>query len=160
VLRAFGNGGWAALLRGGTTVPAPADDPFAAQVQIRPFDIFDRRHYCGLDWHTVVFADIEGGDPSFTRADAEAVISQLRVELDVDGVSLSLTQTPVAAFLNPEMFQLEAAYYSQWGALMAPDDLATGEHTLRGRLTDTAGALLFDNTITFVVDPAGSGACV
>jgi hypothetical protein len=43
---------------------------------------------------------------------------------------------------------------------MAPGDPAAGEHTLRGCLTDATGAVLFDNTITFILDPAGSGACV
>lgn len=160
VLRAFGTGGWAALLRGRTTVAAPADDPFAARVQIRPLDPFNGRHYCALDWHAIVLADIEGGDRSFHQPDAEAIISQLTVELILDGTPLQLTQTPVTRFLNPDAFALENAYYSQWGTIVSPDELAVGEHTLGGRMSDATGAVLFENTITFVVDAAGSGVCV
>ena len=160
VLRAVEGGGWAALLGGGTTVSAVADDPFAARVQIRPFDIFDNRHYCVLDWHTIALAWIEGGDRSFRRQDADAIISQAGVELELDGEPLLLTQTPVARFLNPEFFGLQTAYYSQWGTIISPDELTVGEHTLRGRITDATGAIVFDNTITFIIDAAGSGVCV
>lgn len=160
VLRAFEDGGWAALLRGGTTMAAPGDDPFDAKVQIRPFDFFGGRHYCSLDWHMVGMADFEGGDRSFTRDDAENIISDLRMDLDVDGAALSLTQTPVARFLNPEGFGLEEAYWSQWGAVLSPEQLRAGEHTLHGRLTDGSGDVLFENTISVVIDPPGSGACL
>jgi hypothetical protein len=61
VLNAFGNGGWAVINHSDVARRGRVDQ----QMQIRPFDFFDGRHYCALYWHTIVFADIEGGDRPF-----------------------------------------------------------------------------------------------
>jgi hypothetical protein len=158
VLQAFGNGGWAILLHNQAAEGGPADED--RTVAIRPFAFF-ARHYCALDWHTILVADIEGGDKSFKHQQAEAIISQMRVSLVVDGALLQLTQTVVKRFLNPQLFGLQVAYYSQWGRIMAPSDLAVGAHTLRGVATDPSGStVFFDTTITFFIDADGTGTCL
>jgi hypothetical protein len=159
VLRAFGSGGWAVInhrreeaARG---APAPAD----TQIAIRPLDFFDGRHYCALDWHTIVIADIEEGN----RPHAEAIIADLRVQLtlDTNTAPLQISQTPVSRFLNPERFGLTEAYYSQWGRVMEPSELAVGEHTLSIRMTNASGSQTFwRNTINFFIDAQGEGACL
>jgi hypothetical protein len=57
-LRAFGNGGWAVINH--SRVVRARRGPANTTIQIRPIDFFDGRHYCELDWHTIVLADIKG----------------------------------------------------------------------------------------------------
>jgi hypothetical protein len=156
VLNAFGNGGWAVINHSDVARRGVVDQ----QIQIRPFDFFDGRHYCALDWHTIVIADIEGGDRPFTRQQAEALIADVDVQFTLDGTPLQITQTTVKRFLNPQLFGLEAAFYSQWGRVMRPSDLSVGEHTLNVRMTNASGSqVYFENTINFFIDAEGTGAC-
>jgi hypothetical protein len=158
LLRAFGNGGWAVINH--SRVERARQGPADTAIHIRPLDPFDGRHYCALDWHTIVIADIEGGNQPYPRQQAEAIIADTRVQLTVDGAPLATTQTPVAAFLNPERFGLEDAFYSQWGRVMAPADLAVGEHTLSLRMTSASRSWPdVQNTINFFIDADGTGAC-
>jgi hypothetical protein len=154
VLNAFGSGGWAVIKHNSVQFAGPGDAPAA----IRPFKAFDGRHYCSLDWHTIVIADVEGGDSSFTQQQAVAIISQITAAFYLDGQPLQITQTAVQRFNNPGLFGLEVAYYSQWGQTVSPSALAVGAHGLRGVL-NFAGSVAFDNTIKFYVDPAGSSTC-
>ncbi len=79
----------------------------------------------------------------------------------MDGSSLAITQTAIKRFLNPQLFGVQVAYYSQWGRVMAPSDLAVGTHTLGVQLSSaSSGEVLFANTITFHTDGAGTGACL
>jgi hypothetical protein len=156
VLNAFGNGGWAVINHSDVARRGRADQ----QIQIRPFDFFDGRHYCALDWHTIVFADIEGGDKPFPRQQAEALIADVDVQFQLDGAPLVVSQTAIKRFLNPQRFGLESAFYSQWGRLMQPSDLAVGEHELNARVTNASGSqVFFENTINFFIDAEGKGAC-
>jgi hypothetical protein len=156
VLNAFGNGGWAVINHSDVARRGVVDQ----QIQIRPFDFFDGRHYCALDWHTIVIADIEGGDRPFTRQQAEALIADVRVQFTLDGAPLRITQTAVKRFLNPQLFGLQAAFYSQWGRVMRPSDLDVGEHTLNVRMTNASGSqVYFENTINFFIDAEGTGTC-
>jgi hypothetical protein len=156
VLEAFGNGGFAVINHSKAAQGGPAD----RKIQIRPFGPFDGRHYCAADWHTILIADIEGGDRSFTEQQAEAIIGDIRVAFTLDGSPLEIRQTAVKRFLNGQLFGLEAAYYSQWGRVMAPADLGVGQHTLGVRMTDASGSqTFFENTINFFVDAEGTGAC-
>lgn len=156
VLNAFGNGGWAVINHSDIARRGVVD----RQIQIRPFDFFDGRHYCAPDWHTIVIADIEGGDRPFTRQQAEALIADVRVQFTLDGSPLQITQTAVKRFLNPNLFGLEAAFYSQWGRVMRPSDLSVGEHTLNVRMTNASGnQVYFENTINFFMDAEGTGSC-
>jgi hypothetical protein len=159
VLDAFGNGGWAIRLHSQVANGAPADADH--KVGIRPFDFFNRLHYCALDWHTILIADIEGGDASFTQAQATAAIADIAVQFTLDGSPLPITQTPVKSFLNPQGFGFQVAYYSQWGRVMAPSDLALGGHSLSVLMTNAAGSqIIFANKITFFIDAGGTGACL
>jgi hypothetical protein len=159
VLQSFGNGGWAIIKHARVVEGAPADGLVGGLATIRPFDFFKGKHYCALDWHALVLADIEGGDASFTRAEAEATISQLDVTFTLDDETLAVTQTAVKAFLNPDGFGLTTAYYSQWGHLLAPDDLGVGSHAISATMT-FAGKPVFRNKISVVVDAPGTGVCV
>jgi hypothetical protein len=158
LLNAFGNGGWAVINH--DRVARARRGPANRTIQIRPFDFFNDRHYCELDWHTIVLADIEGGTRPYPRQQAEAIIADLLVQLALDGTPLALSQTPVIRFNNPQLFGIEAAFYSQWGRVMEPSDLAVGQHTLRGLMTNASGSdVYFDNTINFFIDAVGTGAC-
>ena len=61
-------------------------------------------------------------------------------------------------FDDPQRFGLERARYFQQGKVVAPHDLASGQHELSVRITDPTG--VFDDSIMFFVDPAGTGACL
>jgi hypothetical protein len=113
-----------------------------------------------LDWHTIVIADIEGGDRPYTRSQAEAAITDVRVQFTLDGAPLQITQTAVTRFLNVQLFGLQVAFYCQWGRIMQPSDLAVGQHTLSVRMTNAAGSqIYFENTINFFIDAEGTGTC-
>jgi hypothetical protein len=157
VFSAFGGGGWAVLRHSSVAAGAPADD-LGSHGAIRPFQPWDGMHLCAEDWHVIVIADIEGGDASFKRPDAESIMSTLAVRFVLDGDVMATTRGAVSRFLNPERFGLEVAYYFQEGRIMSPDELAVGDHTLRCEMT-AAGEVVFDNTIHFIVDPPDAGAC-
>jgi hypothetical protein len=151
VLQAFGGAGFAVRLHHEATEGAPADPH--DRVSIRPFEPWNNRHFCELDWHTILIADIEGGDQGYTEQDAKDIIDQMTVALTLDGAPLQVERTAVKRFLNPDRFDLEVAYYAQWGRVMAPDDLAVGQHTLSVVSGD------FQGDITFFIDAAGTGVC-
>jgi hypothetical protein len=124
---------------------------------IRPFDL-PGLHYCSLDWHTIVLADLELGP----EQQAQAVIPQLTVTLAVDGRQLNnLTQTPVKGFTNSLVITGHpSVFWSQWGQVMSPSSLTIGSHSLHGVLSMGDQVLMDFGTITFIVDPANSGACL
>jgi hypothetical protein len=159
VLEAFGNGGWSILNHATVVEGAPADGLVGGLATIRPFKFFNRKHYCALDWHVLVLADIEGGDSSFKQTEAAAIISGLSVEFTIDDAPVTTTQTAIKAFLNPGFFGLETAYYTQWGSVLAPTDLKPGTHTVSAVQLD-AGAVVFKSKISIVIDPAGTGVCL
>jgi hypothetical protein len=109
-----------------------------------------------------VAAFIEGGDRPFTRSQAAASIADARLQFTLDGTPLAgVSQTAVRRFLNSQnLFGLEVAFYSQWGRIMEPSDLAVGQHTLGVVWTSAStGQTEFQNTINFFIDPEGAGAC-
>jgi hypothetical protein len=121
---------------------------------IRPF-YPDGLHYCSLDWHTIVLADLELGPES----QAQAIISQLTVMMWVDGRQLNLTQTAVKRFTDSQViFGVPSVFWSQWGQVMSPSSLTIGPHSLRAVMTGAGEDNEF--TTTFIVDPANSGACL
>jgi hypothetical protein len=157
VFEASGNGGWAVLLHSGKANGSPSQGTTADLVAIRPLSgsPFDGRHYCALDWHTIVVADVEPGP----QKDATAVIRSLTFAVALDGSPLATEQTAVRRFLNPERFGLTDAFYSQIGRVMAPSELSVGAHTLSYVISDSSGPVYADG-ITFYVDAAGTGACL
>jgi len=64
VLNAFGGGRRAVLLHSKTAEGATADF-FGSHGSIRPFagSPWDGAHFCADDWHVILIADIEGGEP-------------------------------------------------------------------------------------------------
>jgi hypothetical protein len=127
---------------------------FAAD--IRPFDD-PGRHYCSLDWHTIVLADLELGP----APQAQAIFSQETVTMWLDEPSnrLTLTQTPVKRFTNSQViFQLPSVFWSQWGQVRSPSSLTIGPHFLDAVLTGVGPDQEY--MTTFIIDPANSGACL
>jgi hypothetical protein len=160
VFQAFGTGGLAILQHSRRAEGAPADF-FGSRGSIRPFagSLWDGAHFCAEDWHVILVADIEGGDPSFTRQDAETIMEGLVLEFTLDGTALETTRTAIKRFLDPARFDMQEAYYFQQGRLMSPNDLAVGSHQLQLVITDPSGQV-FQDGITFFVDPPGAGSCL
>ena len=154
VLQAFGGGGWAIQQHSKVLRGAPADGLADSRVAIRPFDAWDGRRFCELDWHVILIADIEPIDETSSRADATATIEQLAVSMTLDGTPLQLSRTTVKRFLNPERFGLQDAVFAQWGRVFSPDELTVGAHRLSLQFgTETLPE------IEFFIDPAESGTC-
>jgi hypothetical protein len=162
VLNAFGTGGRVILRNGQTAEAAPADF-FGTHGSIRPFrnSPWDRGHFCAEDWHVILIAMFEGGDASFTRQQAEAILNPVSNSFTLDDAPLQTTRTSISRFLDPQPFGFEEAYYFQEGRIMSPDDLSVGEHRLSITSTDnTSGRRIFRSSITFFIDAAGTGACL
>jgi hypothetical protein len=157
VFEAFTTGGFIGLLHGEVT-GAPVD-VFGSHGAIRPFDAWNGLHFCAEDWHVILVAVRDGGDNTFTRQDAERVLSASAVTFTLDGQRLSTTRTAIKRLLDPARFNLQEAYAFQEGRIMSPDDLSVGEHALSVVVTDPA-IPTFQKTIHFTIDPAGTGACV
>jgi hypothetical protein len=160
VLHAFGGGGRAVLRHSTATQGAPADFQ-GSHGSIRPFagSPWDGAHFCAEDWHTIVMADVEGGDASFRHADAEQIMNGLEISFSLDGAPLPTVRTAIKRFLNPEQLGLDVAYYFQQGQVMSPTSLAPGTHELGVAVVDAAGQQSFQDGITFTIDAPGTGAC-
>jgi hypothetical protein len=157
VFEAFTTGGFSVLLHGGMVRGAPADD-FGSHGAIRPFQPWNGLHFCAEDWHVILIATIEGGDQSFTRQDADRLLSGTKITFNLDGVELVTSRTAIKRFLDPARFGLEVAYAFQEGRLMSPGDLSPGDHTL-SVVAAEPGQPVFANAITFSIDPASAGTC-
>jgi hypothetical protein len=158
LLEAFENGGWAILLHSPTAQGAPADVNLRGE--IRPLASHDRRHYCVDDWHVILLGIVVGGDASFTRQDAEALLNQTTVSFTLDGAPLPTTRTAIKPFLAAEQFELEKAYAFQEGRIMAPTDLSVGSHQLVATISDPSGGPPDVLEITFFIDASGTGVCL
>jgi hypothetical protein len=162
VLNAFGTGGRVILRRsGGTSEAAPADF-FGNHGSIRPFrgSPWDGRHFCAEDWHVILVAFFDGGDASFGRQQARAVLDPVTISFTLDGAALATTRTPIKPFHDSQAFGLERAWYFQQGKIMSPDELSVGQHELAFRATDSTSGLDESDGITFFIDAAGTGACL
>jgi hypothetical protein len=154
VLQAGGSGGFAILQHSKIAEGAPSQGLSDSRVAIRPFSAWDGRHFCQLDWHVILVADIEPVDATSSRQDAQAAVDALAITLTLDGAPLPLTRTAVKQFLDPERFGLEDAVFAQWGHIISPTDLAVGRHTLSGQFGSEPLP-----EIEFFIDAEGSGAC-
>jgi hypothetical protein len=127
---------------------------------IRPFQgsPWDGRHFCVLDWHTVVIAIFEGGDATFTKKDAAAIFSATSISFVLDGVPLASERTNIKAYPDPAQFGFVEVYYVQQGRVLSPSDLVVGQHELS--MTITAPTFTEVSGITFFIDAAGTGACL
>jgi hypothetical protein len=162
VLSTFGTGGWVILLHSGTATEAAPADWFGSHGSIRPFQgsPWDGRHFCAEDWHVILIALIAGGDASYDYSQAKADLDPVAVSFTLDEAPLETTRTSIKPFQNPQRFGLERAWYFQEGKVMSPEDLGVGQHELSVRFTDPATGLEETNGITFVIDAAGTGACL
>jgi hypothetical protein len=124
-------------------------------VAIKPFSgtPFDGAHYCALDWHAILLSDFEDGP----QQAAAAVLADIDYRFTLDGSALSVKHTAVKRFLR--LGASADLFYSQWGRIMAPSDLAPGTHTL-GVVGSDLGSVFYSDGITFSVDAAGTGACL
>jgi hypothetical protein len=149
---------------------------------IRPFqDFYGDLTYCPQDWHVLALLwDIaEFVAPTagvvFTAPDARAFLAGLDATFTLDGMPVAVEKTPIKRHLSPfdpdglraflvELFGPDVVlgqfWATQWGRVLAPDDLSVGEHTLRVIVTETVSASVFsDGSVTFTVSPADSPAC-
>jgi hypothetical protein len=158
---AFATGGRIILNRPGRDQGVPADSDVRAI--IRPFSgtIFDGRHYCAEDWHVLMLAWIDGGDPTYTRRDAEAALGPIANQLVLDNRTLSTQRTPIKRFLAPEAppVGMDEAYFFNEGTILSPDELAPGSHRFSYVTTFGDGSTDSDEII-FFIDEAGTGACL
>ncbi|MGV9362235.1 hypothetical protein [Amycolatopsis sp. NPDC003731] len=155
VLHAGGTGGAAGRIHGTAGRGSPAD--IDGRVAIRVLPPVDGRHFCQDDWHVILVAEIAGGDKSLTMQEAKAELNAVRLEFFLDGSPLATQRTSIKRFLDPGFFDFEEAYLFQQGAIMAPDALTVGAHSLR--VVETTPAGTGENDITVWIDATGTGAC-
>ena len=160
VFEAANTGGAAIRLRGGQDV-GPALVGAADGVRINGTPPWEGRHYCVLDWHVIAVNLIDGNFPGESRTPREIATSleTVHVEYFLDGAPLEVRRTPVKRAVDPTAVGLVEAYYFTAGRLMAPEDIAVGQHTLRLLVTVPEG-VFSDTQITFHVDAPGTGACL
>lgn len=88
------------------------------------------RTYCASDWHVVMVTFLaEGG-----RAEAGRTLAGLDATFFLDGRELSTIRTAVKAFLPRP--KVQRSFGITIGRLMAPSDIAVGEHHLRTVIKD------------------------
>ena len=164
VLEAFQTGGVVVLLRASDTAglyAAPADLE-GSNGAIRPFPQWDGQHLCVDDWHVVLIGFFEGGDKSFTIQDAEDLLSKWGVTFTLvfrgESFVLDTVRTSTRAFLNPDPFGFEKAYGYQQGHIVPAGAFPIGDYTLEA-VVEFDGAVQFETSISFFVDPSDSAAC-
>jgi hypothetical protein len=108
------------------------------------------------DWHVIMNAWVTGGDQSFTYQDASAELSGITNTFILDDVTLSIQETPIVRRVVPFIGDVDFGFAV--GSILSPAELGIGEHTLTYVFTFPDGSS-DGNTITFHVDPPGSGAC-
>ena len=158
VFQAFGYAGFQLRVRAGqgpqdTGVVNGAPSDSELQTAIRPFSglVWDGRHYCALDWHVILQADVE---PGLSYQEARAIIDQIDKKFFLDGNQLATTRTAVKRLFMPSGGE---GYYANFGIVLPPDALAVGSHTLM--MVET-GPFAGTDQITFFIDPEGTGACL
>ena len=137
-------------------VAAPQD--LIGPCVIRAASQFDNLHFCANDWH-VIDASMYAFGPTrtFHYRDAKSVLDATPVSFTLDGQPLATTRTAVTAANVPANFPPgNIAFGVSDTRVMSPSDLAVGAHTLT---VVTGGSDPFTATITFFIDPSGSGSC-
>jgi hypothetical protein len=152
----------------GAAVAAPAN---LFEHSIRPFGLWNGRHYCDTDWHLLVFAEIEAaleGEPRTTREQGVAVLERRSVDLYLDGTRLTNTQrTSIRQFIQGLAIQDDGTFrevshgwWFQTGAFFRPGELPVGPHTFSTTTTEPGTPDFVNGPITFHIDAAGTGSCV
>jgi hypothetical protein len=141
----------------------PLDDEpdLAAQIRVFSGSPWDGRHFCSLDWHVISQAWFEGNQAGESRTTTEIreSLSQVEIALVLDGVPLDTVTTPIRPLLNPERFGFVEALYFQEGRVMAPDDLAVGQHELSVTYL-LPGFPPLSDSMTIFIDAPGEGTCL
>jgi hypothetical protein len=156
------NGGGVIFDRFGPDNTIPPASPLLHS--IRPIkEFFDGRHYCTLDWQLITiafFASPEEVGLSTTQ-ELKAFLQATTVTFLLDDVETPAAETTTVKTANSDFFgsQPGETFWRAWGNFYAPGVLSIGEHTLTGTGTDPIGTFQLD-TITFFIDPVGSGACL
>lgn len=162
---------------------------FAIGLDIRPFpEFYAATPYCVEDWHLVALALFDWafvvvGGPfdgfEYTRAEVQALLSDLSWQFFLDGTILETTAPPmrplvpaagtradVEALLEEDFggdVILGQGFGVQRGRIMAPGELAVGDHALHVIVTYRPGtpdeSLVFEGETPFTVYPADSQAC-
>jgi hypothetical protein len=132
--------------------------PDTQLVRISPFGAIGR-HYCSLDWHVVGLNLGEIGP----RQVAAAGLAPFVVRIFVDGELLDFTPGALKR-ADPQssliMFGSSDVFFRAYGAVVAPDALGVGAHTVSVVAVDTAdGTGSFEATNPFFIDAPGAGAC-
>src|SRR5262249_10333006 len=97
--------------------------------------------------------------PDITLKSAKDELSQASVDFTLDGNPLDTMTTSVKPFLGAEVIGLTAAYYTNFGNVMAPEALSIGTHSLQLAIF-FPGDPVESNGITFYIDAPGTGACL
>jgi hypothetical protein len=135
-------------------------DVLGSRGAIRPFagSPWDGAHFCSADWHVVLFTWTEVGDASFTKSDAQAIMSGISLSFTLDGAALATTRIAVKRLDDPERFGGVEGWFFNQGRVMSPTDLSVGQHELSVTIGTPSGS--GQDGITFFIDAAGTGACV
>jgi hypothetical protein len=164
-------GAGAVILFGGTGSPAANLAPPANLLEhsIRPFSLWDGRHYCETDWHLLVIAIVRAareGEPQITHGEGEAFLEPRSVDLDLDEERLTETERTSIRHLihsltvdeDGTFIDIFDGWWFQTGAFFRPGQLAVGPHTFSATITGPAG-VFEEGPITFHIDAAGTGSC-
>lgn len=158
----------------------------ALGLDIRPFpEFYEATPYCVADWHVLTLAwfdwafEVVGGPNDglvVTRDDVQDFLGDLGWQFVLDGTTLGTTAPLLRPLVPDERTRAETESFLeevfggdvilgqgfglQRGRIMAPDELAVGQHTLRVIVTVTSeGSELFDQAVTFTIHPTDSVAC-
>jgi hypothetical protein len=164
-------GGLVVILRTGLPGAAVAAPANLFEHSIRPFGLWNGRHFCDTDWHLLVFAEIVAageGEPRITREEGEAVLEPRSVDLYLDGTRLTDTErTSIRRFIQGLALQddgtfrrISDGWWFQTGAFFRPGELAVGPHTFSTTTTEPGTDDFVVGPITFHVDAAGTGSCL
>jgi hypothetical protein len=135
---------------------APAQDALG---RILPFAVFNGRHFCSLDWHSLSLFFYDFGDRAFVAGELAPYV----YDWTLDGAPLA-TETTAVTRVDPDWlfatWGTSEGYGAGNGAILPPDALAPGAHTAHLVVTDSSnGSIVFDNGLTFIVDPPDVGTC-
>jgi hypothetical protein len=162
VFQAFGNGGWGVVLNGGTVEEgAPSDFLQDSMARISPAAQWNGRHFCSLDWHVITVAANEGNPVGGSRTNEELreTLSQIVFLITLDGALLDIETTAIKRTTNPERIGAVEAFYVTAGRVMAPEDLAVGQHSVQFTGVRPGRPPMVMPAITFFIDAPGVGTC-
>jgi hypothetical protein len=156
------NGGGVIFDRFGPDNTIPPASPLLHS--IRPIEaFFDGRHYCTLDWQLISIAFF--GSPEevglSTTGELKAFFEATTVTFNLDNVEIPAVETTSVKTAKSDFFGSVpgVTFWRAWGNFYAPGVLTVGSHSLTGTVTFPIGTFQLD-TITFFIDPVGTGACL